>query len=436
VVIARWQKGEFASRGELRAEILKNPGKIASRDDDVNQERVAWAAQTNMYFACIMAPTGRRSPEVPAEFASVEPVVLDPAVVDHADDLTFRYITRPMVVAPGQSRQIGFDCYIGPKSKAAFEAVAAYRERNYYEVIRESFYFCAPDALVGLMMSLLDLFHRVPPNNYGVAIIILVLLVRLLLHPLTKKSQVNMTKMQDQQARLKPKLDAIRQKYANDRVRMNQAQMELYREEGINPAGSMLSCLPMMLQLPIWAALWTALASTIEMRHAPFDGYWIRDLASPDAVYVFAQPVTIPIISWFMGGPMTSINLLPILLCISQMLQTKFMPKTPTPQTSEGMPDQRKMMMFMSVMFIFFLWNAPSGLNLYIMSSNFFGILEQSRIRKHLKELEARREEDEAKRRAKVERRKQSWLYRKWQELAREAEEARKIKSSREHKER
>jgi YidC/Oxa1 family membrane protein insertase len=207
--------------------------------------------------------------------------------------------------------------------------------------------------------------------------------------------------------------------------------MDLYREEGINPAGSILSCLPMMLQLPIWGALWTALASTIEMRHAPFDGWWIRDLAGPDAVYVFSKPFDIPLIGYLMGGPVDSINLLPILLGISQMLQTMFMPKTQTPQPTEGAPDQRKMMMFMSPLFMFMLWNAPSGLNLYIMASNFFGIAEQQRIRKHIKELEARRPEMEAQRREKAQRRKQSWLYRKWHDLAREAEDARKIKSDR-----
>ncbi|HSW45662.1 MAG TPA: membrane protein insertase YidC [Phycisphaerae bacterium] len=433
VVIARWSKDGFESKGDFRAEILKNPGKIVARDDEVEQQRVAWAAESNRFFACIMAPAGRFNADVPPQFAVVEPVVLDPAVSDHAEDLTFRFITRPLVIPAGQSRQVGFECYIGPKSKFSFEVVPAYRDRNYYEVIREGFYFCAPDALVGLMMWLLDQFHRIPPGNYGVAIIILVLVVRALLHPLTKKSQVNMMKMQQQQAGLKPKIDAIRAKYANDRVKMNQATMELYREEGINPAGTMLSCLPMLLQMPIWIALWTALASTVEMRHAPFDGWWIRDLASQDAVYVFAQPFHIPLISYLMGGPVESINLLPILLCFSQMLQTKFMPKSTTPQP-EGAPDQRKMMMFMSVLFVFILWNAPSGLNLYIMSSNFFGIAEQSRIRKHIKELEARKDEEDAKRRAKTGKRKESWLFRKWQELAREAEEAKKVKSSRDKK--
>lgn len=431
VIIARWQKGQFKSKGEYRSEVIKNAAKIAAKDDDTEQQRVAWAAETNKYFACIMAPAGRNQDKCPPLFASVEPATMREKATGHDEDLTFRFITVPMAIAAGQSRQVGFDCYIGPKSKAAFDAVKTYQERDYYEVIRENFYFCAPAALVALMMYLLDLFYQIPPHNYGIAIIILVVLVRLLLHPLTKKSQVNMMKVQQQQASLKPKLDAIKAKYANDKVKLNQATMDLYREEGINPAGSILSCLPMLLQLPIWGALWTALASMIEMRHAPFDNWWIRDLAGPDAVYVFSRPFELPLIGFMMGGPIDSINLLPILLAISQMLQAMFMPKTQTPQPTQGAPDQRKMMMFMSFLFMFMLWNAPSGLNLYIMASNFFGIAEQSRIRKHIKKLEARRGEDEAKRRAKAQQRKQSWLYRKWQALAREADEARKIKSPR-----
>lgn len=433
VVIARWEKGEFIGKGELRSEILKSPGKISTRDDDVEQLRVAWAAETNRYFACIMAPAGRLNADAPALFAAVEPATLRDQNTDHAEDLTYRFVTRPIVIAPGKSAEVGFDCYIGPKSKPGFEAVAAYRDRNYYEVIREGFYFCAPAALVSLMMTLLDLFHRVWPYNYGVSIIILVLVVRVLLHPLTKKSQVNMMKMQQQQASLQPKLKVIREKYANDKVKLNQATMDLYREEGVNPAGSILSCLPMFLQLPIWAALWTALSSTIEMRHAPFDGWWIRDLAGPDAVYVLQTPVHIPLISMLMGGPIDAINILPILLCISQMVQTLYMPKSTTPQP-EGAPDQRKMMMFMSVLFIFFLWNAPSGLNLYIMASNVFGIVEQQRIRKHIKELEARRPEEEAKRKAKAQERPRGWFSRKWAELLREIEDAKKLQSNRDKK--
>src|SRR5437870_1923978 len=164
--------------------------------------------------------------------------------------------------------------------------------------------------------------------------------------------------------------------------------MKVCQEAGVNPAGNLLTCLPMMLQIPIWGALWAALGSTIEMRHAPFDGRWIKDLTSPDALIHFKNAVYIPLVSKLMGGPFTSLNVLPILLGISQMLQTKYMPRGALAAQTGGSPDQleqqRKMMMFMSVFFVLMLYNAPSGLNLYIMASNFFGILEQWRIRQHI----------------------------------------------------
>jgi YidC/Oxa1 family membrane protein insertase len=254
-----------------------------------------------------------------------------------------------------------------------------------------------------------------------------VIVVRTILHPITRRSQVNMMKMQKQMASLQPKVNAVKEKYANDRAAMNQAMMEVYKDAGVNPAGSMLTCLPMMLQLPIWAALWTALNSTVEMRHAAFDGWWIRDLTQPDALIAFSAGVEIPLLSYVMGGPIHSFNLLPILLAISQLIQAKFMPRSSAPAAG-GNPDQmeqqRKMMMFMSVFFLFLFYNMPSGLNLYIMTSNLAGILEQWRIRKHIAE-----EEEKAKFAPPPGPKPKGWFHRKWEELQKEAEEVKRIQS-------
>src|SRR4029079_17609891 len=138
---------------------------------------------------------------------------------------------------------------IGPKSKKAFQSVPEYAQQDDYAVIRQGFYMCAPAALVAVMMRLLDLFHAVWPHNYGISIIFLVLVVRAILHPITKKSQVNMMKMQKQMAVLQPKLEAVKKKYPNDRVQMNQEIMKVYKDAGVNPAGNILTCLPLMLQI-------------------------------------------------------------------------------------------------------------------------------------------------------------------------------------------
>lgn len=434
VLVGSWlANGNITVTGYLRDKVAKE-GEIPLGKDE-GENRVAWAAETNKYFTCIMTPAGRQGLSDVARFAQVKAVHLASQMAAEERNgehgaMTFQFVTVPIPLTPGASAETAFNCYLGPKSKRAFQKVDEYRRLNYYGAIKESFYACAPAGLVSLMMSLLDFFHAIV-RNYGVAIIILVLVVRTILHPITKKSQVNMMKMQKQMSTLQPKIEAVKTKYANDRVAMNQAMMEVYREAGVNPAGNLLTCLPLLLQIPIWGALWTALSSTIEMRHAPFDGYWIRDLAGPDAVITFAHAYNVPIISW-LAGPIHSINILPVLLGISQLLQTKYMPRgTPSAQ-SGGNPDQleqqRKMMMFMSVFFVFMLYNAPSGLNLYIMASNMFGILEQWRIRKHIAEEEQRQGAEPPKPKGP---RQPGWLERKWSELQKQAEEARKLDSQR-----
>lgn len=418
-----------AVKGHLRTELVKNDLVELGRDDQ--EHRIAWVAEANQYFTCIMAPLDRMNVDAKPLFDRAEATHLSQRTEGSSEDLTFRYVTRPLTIEAGQSQDVGFDCYIGPKSKKIFQSTPKYEKRNYFAVITEGFYMCAPTILVTLMMNLLNAFHAIPPHNYGVAIFLLVVLVRGILHPITKRSQVNMMKMQKQMSALQPKINAAKEKYANDRTAMNQAIMEVYRDAGINPAGNMLTCIPMMLQLPIWAALWAALSSTVEMRHAPLDGWWIKDLTQPDAVITFSQAFNIPLVSYIMGGPVHSLNLLPILLGISQLLQAKYMPRSSAPSTSDNpdqMEQQRKMMMFMSIFFFFMFYNMPSGLNLYIMTSNIAGILEQWRIRKHIAEEEKKGPPPPSAPKAK------GFLQRKWEELQKEAEAAKQLQSERKKK--
>ncbi|HOA75010.1 MAG TPA: membrane protein insertase YidC [Phycisphaerae bacterium] len=426
-------------KGHLRSELEDKDLLELGRDEP--ESRIAWVAEANQYFTCIMAPEGRTSFDDPPRFERVDAIHLIDRKDAKSQDLTFRYVTTPMTVAAGGFRDVTFDTYIGPKSKQIFQSVPKYEQRDYYAVISESFYACAPAGLVALMMWLLNAFHKIPPHNYGIAIILLVIVVRGILHPITKRSQVNMMKMQKQMSALQPKINAVKEKYANDRAAMQQAMMQVYKDAGVNPAGSILTCIPMMLQLPIWAALWTALNSTVEMRHAPFDGWWIKDLTQPDSlIWLSDAGIHIPLIGFIMGGPVHAFNLLPVLLAASQLLQARFMPRGSTTPAPGGNPDQmeqqRKMMMFMSVFFLFMFYNMPSGLNLYIMTSNFAGILEQWRIRKHIAE-----EEERLKSLPPGTRPPETWLSRllspfrdwlssKWEELQKEAEEVRKLQSA------
>ena len=232
-------------------------------------------------------------------------------------------------------------------------------------------------------------------GNYGWAVLSLVIIVRVLLHPVSRRGQISMTRMQQRMSVLQPKMEALKEKYANDKQKLNEETMKLYREEGISPFGQMTGCLPMVLQMPIWMALWTTLNTTFELRHAPFI-LWIKDLAGPDALMYFGPG------SWVyehtdwvpMHGPISSLNILPFLLAISMWAQQKFMPKPSKMERSkrrgeDQMAQQRKIMNFMMFFMAYLFYSAPSGLTLYIMASSIFGSLENWRIRKHIEHEKA-----------------------------------------------
>ena len=214
-------------------------------------------------------------------------------------------------------------------------------------------------------------------GNYGVVIIILVFLIRIAIHPLSKKSQVSMSKL----SKLAPKAEQIKKKYAGNKAEMNKQIMALYKEQGASPITGML---PMFVQMPIWIALYSAIYTSIALRGAPFLPFWITDLSVPDALVRFTT-VTVPLVGW----KIDSLNLLPLLMGLAFYLQQKLMPRQATAAASPQAAQQQKMMMIMfPLMFPLMLYKAPSGLNLYIMASTFAGVIEQYVIKKHIREQE------------------------------------------------
>ena len=358
-----------------------------------NDPPLWWAVVDNKFFAFLIAPldpdTQREGPPYLTEARAVD---LD-GRADTSDDVTVRFVARAGSIAAGGQARFPLACYLGPKDREIFslQANEDYVRREYGLLISRMYTWCTFSWLAELMIALLSALYRVV-FNYGVAIVILVLIVRVLLHPLTKKGQVNMMKMQKQMGKFAPKIEELKKKHGNDKARLQQEMSKLYQSEGINPAGQVFTCLPMFIQMPIWVALWTSLNNNIAMRHEPFV-LWIRDLTAPDAMIQFGGEYHIPLLG-SMIGPVTALNLLPILLSVSMFLQQKLMPKPKPPQgQSSTQADQaammQKMMPIMSVFFGLILYNAPSGLTLYIMASTMFGTLEQWRIRKHIKEMEA-----------------------------------------------
>ena len=354
------------------------------RPNEMQQgRRVAWAATANKYFTCTIAPLDPEGTQEADYITAVQAVDVDgQAQTDY--DRTLRFVTAAAEVAPGVTLHYPADVFIGPKVPGPFQKIEPYAGRNYYYQISQGYsVMCTFTVLVELMVWLLNALETVV-FNYGIAIIIMVLIVRGLLHPLTKKGQINMVRMQHRMQELAPKIEEIKKKYANDKQRLNQEMMKL----NINPAGQMLTCLPMAIQMPIWVALWISLSNNILMRHEPFF-WWIKDLAAPDALYTFAQPVIVPLLGWSIA----SVNLLPLLLGVFMYTQQKLTPKPkPSPNATEQQIQQQQMMQkmapLMSIMMLVIFYKAPSGLTLYIMSSSLFGTIEQYLIRKNIKRHE------------------------------------------------
>jgi YidC/Oxa1 family membrane protein insertase len=182
-------------------------------------------------------------------------------------------------------------------------------------------------------------------------------------------------------SKLAPKAEEIKKKYAGNKAEMNKQIMALYKEQGASP---IMGFLPMMFQMPIWIALWSAVYAGIELRGAPFLPFWITDLSVPDALVRFST-LTVPLLGW----KIDSLNLLPILMGVAFYLQQKLMPKQAAASANPQVAQQQKMMMIMMpLLFPLMLYKAPSGVNLYIMASTFAGIVEQYVIRKHIREKE------------------------------------------------
>ncbi|MCZ7678696.1 MAG: membrane protein insertase YidC [Sandaracinaceae bacterium] len=234
-------------------------------------------------------------------------------------------------VEPGQTRTWRVLGYLGPKMPAALASA----EHRLPEVVDLGFF----SLIAGYLAKLLGFIHDYVPN-WGLAIILLTVLIRLLLFPLTNLSFNSMSRMR----LLKPEIDRINEIYKDDAEKKGAAVMELYRKHKINPLSG---CLPMLLQLPIWWALYTSLSTNIELYHMPFALWW-TDLSAPDPYFV-----------------------LPLMLGVLMHVQQRITPTTADPM-------QAKMMMwFMPIMITVFMLFLPSGLCLYMLTNSALGIAQQ-----------------------------------------------------------
>jgi YidC/Oxa1 family membrane protein insertase len=216
----------------------------------------------------------------------------------------------------------------------------------------------------GILQLLMFLYSLVP--NYGIAIILLAIIIKLIFFPLTRKSVHSTQRMQKMQE-LQPQVQEIQRKYKDNPQKSQQEIMKLYKEHGVNPlSGCAGGCLPLLLQMPILFALYPVLQSTIELRHAGF-ALWIKDLSAPDPYYI-----------------------LPIVMGISMFLQQKLLSPQPsdkmTEQQKAQMRTQRMMMYFMPIFLVFIFLSLPAGLVLYWLFYNIFSIFEQVTIRRRMQQ--------------------------------------------------
>ena len=255
----------------------------------------------------------------------------------------------------GQAANQHYTVFIGPKEIDTLKAVGKGIERSIDFGI---FWFISIP-----LLYILHFFHRFTAS-YGVDIIILTVLIKVLMAPLTHKSYVSMKQMQ----KLQPQMERLKERYNEDKEKLNKEIMELYRRNGVNPLGG---CLPMVLQLPVFYGLYNCLGTPIELRHAPF--LWIKDLSRPDW-----QSLAFSVPSWWPSFLPGGIPVLTILMGASMFMQQWM---TPT----AGDPNQRKMMMLMPLMFTFMFVSFPAGLTVYWLVNNLLTIGQQYWINRSVK---------------------------------------------------
>ncbi len=304
--------------------------------DDIKDEghktftgNIGWVAYEDSYFMGGVVPQpGKPST---AFFSVAGENTVNTVVAGTAD-----------TIAAGASQQYTYQVYYGPKKLATLKETG----HNLEKIVNFGWF----DIMAKPTLYLLNFFHKYI-GNYGVAIILVTVLIKLIFWPITQKGMKSMKTLQ----KLQPKMAKLREKYKDDKARQQQEMIKLYQTYKVNPLGG---CLPMVIQIPVFFALYKVLLQTIELRHAPFM-LWITDLSAPDRLFIgFDIPM--------LGG----LPVLTILMGASMFLQQKMTPST-------GDPTQQKIMMFLPLVFTFMFLNFASGLVLYWFINNLLSIGQQ-----------------------------------------------------------
>mgnify|MGYP000205138814 CR=1 FL=1 len=280
-----------------------------------------WVAMLEHYFVSAWVPRAEDSNQIYTTYSSNYEAVIG-------------FKAPAVIIDAGQQGSTSAIFYVGPKDQEVLENIAPSLDLT----IDYGFLFMISQPLFWLLISIQSFV-----GNWGVAIIIITLIVKGVMYPLTKAQYTSMAKMRD----LAPKMAQLKERFGDDRQKMSQATMEMYRKEKVNPAGG---CLPLLLQMPIFLALYWVFLESVELRHAPFI-FWIQDLSAMDPFFV-----------------------LPILMGASMYVMQKMQPMTIQD------PMQQKIMQYMPVVFSIFMAWFPSGLVLYWFISNVVSIVQMKVI--------------------------------------------------------
>jgi YidC/Oxa1 family membrane protein insertase len=304
------------------------------KGDQIRKGKLAWVAYEDTYFMTCIIPDADSQESIHFSMTG--------------DDTVSTVVGGDVVVLPPQSqKRYSYTIYFGPKELRTLKAAG----HDLDKIVNFGWF----DLLAKPMLYLLNFLNGFL-HNYGLAIILVTIIIKALFWPIAHKGMKSMKTLQ----KLQPKMAKLREKYANDKERLNREMIQLYQTYKVNPMGG---CLPMVLQIPVFFSLYKVLLQTIELRHAPFM-LWITDLSAPDRLYIgFDIPV--------LGG----IPVLTLLMGASMFLQQKM-----TPSTLD--PTQAKIMMFLPVVFTFMFLNFASGLVLYWFVNNLLAMAQQYAINK------------------------------------------------------
>jgi YidC/Oxa1 family membrane protein insertase len=313
----------------------------------------AWLGITDKYWAATLLP--ETDAHLKANFRA--------GTLGNLKTYQADYLEDAKTVAPGARMDVTTRLFAGAKEVSIVNSYEDALKLNKFERLIDWGYFYF---ITKPMFSVIDfLYHLV--GNFGIAILLVTVLVKLVFFPLANKSYTSMAKMKA----LQPQMTALRERYGDDKVKQQQALMELYKKEKINPVAG---CLPMIIQVPVFFSLYKVLFISIEMRHAPFFG-WIKDLSAPDPTTVFNlfglipwDPTTVPVIGHYLH-----LGVWPLIMGCTMWAQMKMNPTPPD-------PTQKMIFDWMPVIFTFMLANFAAGLVIYWAWNNSLSVLQQSVI--------------------------------------------------------